>query len=357
MQIYKKISILNSQFSIILYLCNRNNLKTTIYTIIMQELFFELLRVAIGQLDCLSRGPSSQEWHGIYQTARRHGLVAVCYKGVEHLFEFGLRVPQDLSLDWMGDVETAYEEQELFEHRCEKLVTKLAERKFHAAVMNGLGVRHMDDNELLHLVQPTAIDIFVDSSMDRAIKFARQTGQVEIQCGYTSLALNAWTNTPVNLHYRVLSVRNPFVNRRLQKWFGQNKYLMFEQGEDEFLVPSPTMNAICMLQIFQQRLMSGKATMGYLLNYYYVLSQLQGAFQPFKDGSDMAKTLQQLGLTQFAAGVMWVMQETLGLDRQCMLCEPSEVEGRFILRCLMARKSSWKHLLLHYPMEMMWPRR
>ena len=40
----------------------------------MQELFFELLRVAVGQMDCLSRGPSSLEWNDIYQTAQQHGV-------------------------------------------------------------------------------------------------------------------------------------------------------------------------------------------------------------------------------------------------------------------------------------------
>ena len=323
----------------------------------MQELFFELLRVAIGQLDCLSRGPSSQEWNAIYQTARRHGLVGVCYKGVERLFEFGLRVPQDLSLDWMSDAETLREEQELFDTRCRKLVGKLLERKIRATVMNGLGMRLHSDNELQHLLQATSIDVFVDCSMDRAIKFARQTGQQEIHCGYTSLALQAWQNTPVNLHYRVLSVRNTFVNRRIQKWFVQNKDLMFSPCEDDMYVPSLTMNAICMLQIFQQRLLSGKATMGFLLDYYYVLSELQGEFQPFKDDANLSATLQTLGMTRFAAGVMWVLRETLALDQKCMLCEPSEEEGRFILRCLMARKRSFRHLLLHYPTEMMWPKR
>ena len=323
----------------------------------MQELFFELLRVAIGQLDCLSRGPSSQEWNAIYQTARRHGLVGVCYKGVERLFEFGLRVPQDLSLDWMSDAETLREEQELFDTRCRKLVGKLLERKIRATVMNGLGMRLQSDNELQHLLQATSIDVFVDCSMDRAIKFARQTGQQEIHCGYTSLALQAWQNTPVNLHYRVLSVRNTFVNRRIQKWFVQNKDLMFSPCEDDMYVPSLTMNAICMLQIFQQRLLSGKATMGFLLDYYYVLSELQGEFQPFKDDANLSATLQTLGMTRFAAGVMWVLRETLALDQKCMLCEPSEEEGRFILRCLMARKRSFRHLLLHYPTEMMWPKR
>ena len=148
----------------------------------MQELFFELLRVAIGQLDCLSRGPSAQEWHDIYQTARRHGLVGVCYKGIERLFEFGLRVPHDLSLDWMADAEELREEQELYNSRCRKLVSKLTERKIRATAMNGLGMRLHSDDELPHFVQATAIDVFVDCSMDRAIKFARQTGQEEIQC-------------------------------------------------------------------------------------------------------------------------------------------------------------------------------
>lgn len=323
----------------------------------MQELFFELLRVAIGQLDCLSRGPSAQEWHDIYQTARRHGLVGVSYKGIERLFEFGLRVPHDLSLDWMADAEELREEQELYNSRCRKLVSKLTERKIRATAMNGLGMRLHSDDELPHFVQATAIDVFVDCSMDRAIKFARQTGQEEIQCRYTSLALHAWENTHVNLCYRVLSARNTFVNRRMQKWFMQNKDLMFSPCEDDLYVPSLMMNAVCMLQTFQQRLLSGKATMGFLLDYFFVLSQLQGDFQPFKDGANLSATLQTLGLTQFAAGVMWVMQKTLGLDRQYMLCEPSEEEGRFILRCLMARKRSYRHLLLHYPMEMIWPSR
>ena len=323
----------------------------------MQELFFELLRVAIGQLDCLSRGPSFEEWNGIYHTAQRHGLVGVCYKGVERLFDFGLRAPQDLSIDWMADAEMLREEQEMYENRCEKLVKKLAERKLHAAVMNGLGVRRYGDSELQHLLKAPSIDIFMDCSMDRVIKFVRQTGQEDIHCGHSSLALTVWDNTPVNLYYRVLSMRNPFVNKRMQKWFAQNKEQMFVEGEGDWLVPSSTMNAICMLQGFQQRLLSGKATMSYLVDYYYVLSRLGGAFQPFKDGSNMAETLQMLGMTQFAAGVMWVLEHTLALDRQCMLCEPSEVEGRFILRCLMARKRSFKHLLLHYPMEMIWPKR
>jgi len=71
----------------------------------MNELFFELIQVSTGQLDCLSRGPSPEEWQQLYDLSKRHGLTALCYKGVVRLYEFGLRAPQDLSIDWMADAE------------------------------------------------------------------------------------------------------------------------------------------------------------------------------------------------------------------------------------------------------------
>ena len=71
----------------------------------MNELFFELIQVSTGQLDCLNRGPSPEEWQQLYEISKRHGLTALCYKGVVRLFEYGLRAPQDLSIDWMADAE------------------------------------------------------------------------------------------------------------------------------------------------------------------------------------------------------------------------------------------------------------
>lgn len=71
----------------------------------MNELFFELIQVSTGQLDCLSRGPSPEEWQQLYDLSKRHGLTALCYQGVVRLFEYGLRAPQDLSIDWMADAE------------------------------------------------------------------------------------------------------------------------------------------------------------------------------------------------------------------------------------------------------------
>ena len=71
----------------------------------MQKMFFELIQVSLGQLDCLDRGPSNEEWEVLHEWSKKHGLTALCYQGVVKLFEFGLRAPQDLSIDWMAEAE------------------------------------------------------------------------------------------------------------------------------------------------------------------------------------------------------------------------------------------------------------
>lgn len=83
-------------------------------------------------------------------------------------------------------------------------------------------------------------------------------------------------------------------------------------------------------------------------------------------------------MMRFAKGVMWIMQHVFGLDDKCLLCEPDEKEGRFLLNEIMLcgnfghhdeRKHKIKnkkvapfatriqhnwHLVSHYPSEFFW---
>lgn len=322
----------------------------------MQKLLFELLQVATGQLDCLSKGPSPEEWNDIYQTARQHGLAGVSYIGVEHLFEYGLRVPQDLSLDWMADAEMIRERQELIDKRCQKLMEKLEERKIRSSVMNGLGMRQNGGSDLQQSLQAETIDIFVDCNIDRALKFVSQTGQQDIVYSYTEIPLTVWADTPVYLHYRLMLARNPLTNRKIQKWASRNKDMMF-QHDEAVTVPSLLMNAVCMLQDLQQRFFKGEAMLRHFLEYYFVITQLKDLSAVFKNGDSIETALREMGLERFAGGVMWILQEMMALDRQHMLCAPKEHEGRFILHEVMAGHRHLWRLLSHYPMEMIWPAR
>ena len=71
----------------------------------MRKLFFELVQVSVGQLDGMSRFPEPDEWRKLFELSRRHAIAGICYHGITSLQEHGLVAPQELSRDWLKEVE------------------------------------------------------------------------------------------------------------------------------------------------------------------------------------------------------------------------------------------------------------
>ena len=103
----------------------------------MKKLFFELMQVAVGQLDCLERGPSPEEWQELYSLARQQSVAAICYRSVVALFEFGLRAPQDLSLDWMAEAEDLKERNRGIAKRLAALQQELEGQGVRSSLLTG----------------------------------------------------------------------------------------------------------------------------------------------------------------------------------------------------------------------------
>lgn len=58
----------------------------------MQELFFELIWVAIGRSGDLSRIPSAEEWTVLDSMAKKQAVVGICFAGVKRLDKQGMLV-------------------------------------------------------------------------------------------------------------------------------------------------------------------------------------------------------------------------------------------------------------------------
>ena len=63
------------------------------------------------------------------------------------------------------------------------------------------------------------------------------------------------------------------------------------------------------------------------MDYFYVLKQ---GFTP-EERDDAVYWIKRLGMGRFASGMMWVLQEMLGLEPQFLLMKPNAKEGRFII--------------------------
>jgi len=150
-------------------------------------------------------------------------VTGVCYNGVEKLFEFGLRAPQDVSIDWMAEAEEIRMANSIVDKRCATLQKRLTERKIYTSALLGQGAAKCYDETLRELRQPSGIDVFVDCGKEKAIKFVKQTGQDVVRHDRHVIWLDKWEDTPVRVLPQVAYSKNLFKDNTVQKWFRQNR--------------------------------------------------------------------------------------------------------------------------------------
>ncbi len=317
-----------------------------------EELFYELMQVSVGQLDCLSRGPSPEEWLWLYTTAQQQQVTGVCYKGVEKLFEFGLRAPQDVSIDWMAEAEEIRMSNIIVDKRCLMLQKRLTERKIYNTLLLGQGVARYYNPDLQALRQTSGIDMFVDCGKEKTVKFVRQTGQTDVRHGRRQVWLDKWADTPVRLLTQVTYSRNPWKDYVIQRWFRHNRDFLFDVA-DGFVLPSAEVHAVSTLQTLYELFLKGRLTMQMLMDLFFILKKTAEKSAGSRKTIDIESTISSFGIVSFSRGVMWVMQEVFKADARLLPMQPQKEDGEIILRQLM----SGRHLVAmfrHYPLQMIW---
>lgn len=349
------------------------------------NLFFELIQIAIGQRACLSHAPTKDEWWQLYAIAEKQAVLGICFKGIELLHPQGQTPPQKLLYEWIGAAESIRATKEQVNKQCFKLQTKLKEAGIRSSILKGQAIAKLyfndklnfDDNsrDLAAYRQSGDIDVYVDCGLKGALQFAKKNGCENPEWDYKHLHLNVFQDTEVEVHYRVEVMLNLWKSHKLQRWFKEHeKQLFFQQGE--LISPAVEFNKFyILLHIYRHFLYEGVG-MRQLMDYYFVL-RAQNELRKYNE--QLIITLKEFGMKRFARGIMWVMQTVFGLEKEYLICEPLEREGRFILNEVMAGgnfghyderikrkrhnkidtvkaicKHNW-HLMQHYPSEVIWP--
>lgn len=367
------------------------------------NLFFELIQVAIGRRGSLSRVPSAEEWSMLYALAEKQAVAGVCFRGVQQLPEEQRAcLPASLKMRWLALATQIQARNELLNQRCMEVQRMLAEEGFMSAILKGQGVAELYEisndelgirNDSLGMLRQSGdIDVYVPCGMKKALGWCRENyGDVEFD--YINAHVPMFKDVEVELHWRVQSMTNLFRNSRLQRWLEREETKEMILGEKADLKPSETLrpsettiivpsrefNAFyLMLHCYNHEFSSGLG-LRQLMDYYFLLRNLNGNKKDNRYNADNANELfHKFGMERFVGAVMWIMQEVFGLERERLLCEPDEKEGRYILAEVMAGgnfghhdkrirkvgKGKWQsvfanlqhamHVLRRYPSEALW---
>ena len=352
-------------------------------------MFFELIQLALGQRDGLSRELNGQEWQEVYQIATKQALLGVCFAGIQRLSK-EQAPPKELLFRWFGAAQSIIKRNAQLTEQCRILQERLKESGIRSAILKGQGVARYyvcpkGQNEkikelknknseghteistsLAQLRQPGDIDVYVDCGRERAIAFAHAIGQKDVEWDYKHLHLEMFPGTEVEVHYRVEVLLNIWKNRKLQRWFKENEEELFRKEADGMVMPSTQFDRFyILLHIYRHFLYEGVG-LRQVLDYYFVLrhTEITDGYKGHTEITDLSATLKYkekiikslesteknllntnvtnlsellkgFGMWRFTQGLMWVLQEVFMLEDEYLIAKPLEKEGKVILKSIM----------------------
>lgn len=332
------------------------------------KLFIELIQVALGNRDSLSRNPSAEEWNALYEVSIRQTVAGVAFEGVKKLPDTQ-RPPQKLLLEWIALSEQIKSRNKYVDKQTAAIWKQLKEDGLDPAVLKGQGIATLY-GELAPYRQSGDIDICVKGGYQKVSDYVQQTLPTD-DLAYHRFHYPYFEDTEVELHHRPTLMRNLLDDKKLAQWynsFGADSFVYIE--DKGFAVPSLEFNRIFILTHIYRHFLFEGIGLRQVMDYYFVLkAQNNGKSQM----DDVRRTLHELRLTRFAEAMMWILYTQFGLEEKYLICGMNEKEGRFVLseifetgnfgqadkrfKGMSKLHRMTKHgiyLLLHYPSEVIW---
>ena len=358
----------------------------------MHQLFFELLKTAIGQRKVLSAVPSAKEWEAIYGLLSKHTLLGIGFVAIQKLPEEQWP-PKMLVLKWTSVATAISHQNKTLNEECKSLCEEFRHDGVASVVIKGQSNLQNYPEELRWYRTPGDIDLWCQARNGVEIgemvngeviksEFHGIAGVIEYckqyeRCRgrdipwhrvlYYHCELKSDNGIAIEPHYRISYLHSPVRNHRLQKWF-KNQFDVCLQNKCQlgFPVLTSSVNVVYQLVHLYRHVFEGGIGLRQLMDYYFALRvwhndvmeckdlQSQGMWSEGLGTAVMSKeeviaVLRSFGMKKFASAVMYVLHEVFSMpkrqlitderllitDGPWLLCEPNEREGRILLEEIM----------------------
>lgn len=295
--------------------------------------FFTLLRAALNGDPIVEK----VEWKSVYLLAQRQSLEGVIWPVVKEG-----KLPLDVAFQWAGMVEMIRGLNELQNKEAARLTRVFEEVGRRSAILKGQANARLYPDKLLR--QPGDIDIWVDGGRGNVIEMLINLGLLNERPTITNVgkrnkatANNHHIHLPmtkdgvvVEVHFRPTSGNHcPWTNWRLQKWLKEEIGTVTKVKEG-FCVPSTKFALVMQLSHIQRHFLGSGIGMRQICDYYLLLKNSTEEERGMVSGK-----IGWFGLRRTAGALMWLLGETLHLDKGLMICEPDAWRGELLLREVM----------------------
>lgn len=304
------------------------------------DLFRELLQVAVGMREDLSHVPTDAEWQELFLMSKKQSLAGITFVAIGRLAEKKLTInlPETLRLQWLGLTANIANRNKELNAACAALCKDLAHDGLYPCILKGQSNRVNYPDDLRDYRTPGDIDVWCvaeDGTGKRGViewvlADHRNKGMEKPEVQYHHVDWN-YKGIECEVHFRPSWMNNPVHNARLQKWCR----LQFESGcvltcVQGFNVPTVSFNAVYQLVHIYRHLFNEGIGLRQLLDYYYVLHTLSR-----DEREDLLSVIDELGMREFAGAVMWVLQKVFLMPQEYLLCAPDKIRGEFLLNEIM----------------------
>lgn len=219
----------------------------------MNELFFELIQVALGVRVCLSHSPTAGEWKLIYDIAKKQSLVGVCFAGVQKLVDSEKEdycgMNELLYLTWMGmaaKIQQKWEQHETFIGRLAGFYEK---HGIDMMLLKGYGLSLNYPEAKLR--NPGDVDVYLFGDWKKADDAVRSELRVEVRNDSEHHTKFEIDGISVENHYDFVNTRIRRSSQKLERVFkelAQDKSNVIDVRGQKVILPSDKLNVIFLLR-------------------------------------------------------------------------------------------------------------
>lgn len=307
-----------------------------------RNLFIELLHIALGTRESLSRMPTTAEWQWIFDEAQRQAVAGVFACGIERLPK-EQQPPQTILLQWIGATLQIEQRNALTTTVCGELVSRMEKDGLRCCVLKGQTNHRYYPSQMSNRRSCGDVDVWVCPMSDvrrkkddvkRTLEYVdahwERTGLCWLHCNFTDKS-----GVPVEVHFHPSFFSRPKYNKRFQKHFADIEKCVERVKIDGVEIPAMRveMDVIYQMNHIYRHLIDEGVGLRQVVDYYWLLRSFCSKHESSLIDQKLVvnRTIGYLGMKRFAGALMYVLRELIGLQEEYLLCEPSDKDGKFLM--------------------------